>query len=72
VLEMLLILTRLGLKDSRMKDAVDLVLSKQDDRGRWNLEMTYNSRFQVNIERKRKPSKWIVLNVLRVLKKYYG
>jgi hypothetical protein len=72
VLEMLLILTGLGLKDNRMKDAVDLVLSKQNDQGRWNLEMTYNNRFQVNIERKGKPSKWITLNALRVLKRYYG
>ncbi len=72
VLELLLILTGLGYKDPRMQDAVGLVLSKQNDRGRWNLEMTYNGRFQVNIEQKGKPSKWITLNALRVLKRYYG
>jgi len=72
VLELLLILTGLGYREPRMQDAVNLVLSKQDDRGRWNLEMTYNGRFQVNIEQKGKPSKWVTLNALRVLKRYYG
>jgi len=72
MLEMLLILTGLGYKDNRMEDAVHLILDKQDKRGRWNLEMTYNGRFQVNIEKKGKPSKWVTLNALRALKKYYG
>jgi hypothetical protein len=72
VLEMLLILTGLGHRDSRMRDGVELVLSKQDDRGKWRLENTYNGRFQVSIERKAKPSKWMTLNALRVLKRYYG
>lgn len=72
VLELLLILTGLGYKEERMQDAVDLVLSKQDHRGRWNLEMTYNGRFQVNIEQKGKPSKWVTLNALRMLKRYFG
>jgi hypothetical protein len=71
-LEMLLILTHLGYKDERMQEALDLVLSKQDGQGRWNLETTYNGRFQVNIERKGKPSKWVTLNALRVLKGFYG
>ena len=46
-----------------MQEAIDLVLSN----GRWILENTYNGRFQVNIERKGKPSKWITLNALRIL-----
>jgi hypothetical protein len=68
VLEMLLILTRLGCQDERMKEAVDLVISKQDTKGRWILENTYNGRFQVNIERKGKSSKWITMNALKILK----
>ncbi len=72
VLEILGILTRLGYNDDRMGDAVDLMLSKQDDRGRWKLENTYNGRFQVDIEEKGKPSKWITLNALRVLKRLYS
>jgi hypothetical protein len=72
VMEMMLILTGLGYTDDRMQDALDLILSKQDNQGRWNLEMTYNGRYQVNIERKGKPSKWITLNAMRVLKRYFG
>jgi len=71
-LEILGILTTLGYKDHRMQDAIDLVVSKQDSQGRWVLENSYNGRYQVNIERKGEPSKWITLNALRVLKKYYG
>ena len=55
-----------------MQDAVDIVVSKQDDHGRWILENTFNGRFITNIEQKGKPSKWVTLNALRVLKKYYG
>jgi hypothetical protein len=72
VLEMLLILTGLGHKDKRMRDAVELILSKQGELGRWTLEDTYNGRFQANIERKGKPSRWVTLNALRVLKRYNG
>lgn len=71
-LEMLGILTKLGYRDQRMHDAVELVISKQDAQGCWKLETTYNGRFQVNIERKGKPSKWITLNALRVLKGFFG
>ena len=70
-LEMLLVLTQLRVKDKRMQDAVDLVISKQNDEGRWMLEKTFNGRMQVSIERKGKPSKWITLHALRMLKRYY-
>jgi hypothetical protein len=55
-----------------MQEAVDLVVSKQDNQGRWTLENTFNGRFQVNIEQKGKPSKWITLNALQVLKRVYA
>jgi hypothetical protein len=72
VLEILGILTRLGYRDERMQEAVELLVSKQDDQGRWKLENTFNGRFQVDIEQKDGPSKWITLNALRVLKGFYG
>ena len=72
VLEILGILTRLGYRDSRMKEALNLVVSKQDDQGRWKLENTFNGRFQVDIEQKGEPSKWITLNALKALKGFYG
>jgi hypothetical protein len=72
VLEILDILTKLGYRDERMQEAVDLVISKQDDTGKWNLESTFNGRFQTNIEQKGKPSKWITLRALKVLKNFYS
>jgi len=72
VLEILGILTILGCKDKRMQEAVDLVVSKQDLQGRWKLESTFNERFQTNIEHKSENSKWITLNALKALKRYYS
>ena len=72
VLEILEILTRLGYHDERMQEAIDLLISKQDNQGRWKLESTFNGRFQTNIEQKGKPSKWITLNALKVLKNFYS
>ena len=70
ILEILEILTKLGCRDRRMQEALDLLISKQDDQGKWKLESTFNGRFQVNIEKKGKPSKWITLNALRILKRF--
>jgi hypothetical protein len=72
VLEVLGILTKLGYRDERMQEAIDLVVSKQNEAGQWNLENTFNGRFQTNIEQKGKPSKWITLNALTALKRVYS
>ncbi len=72
ILEILDILTGLGYKDKRMQDAIDILISKQNTNGTWNLERTFNGRFITNIETKGKPSKWITLNALRVLKRHYN
>jgi len=71
-LEVLGLLTKLGYKDQRMQEAVDLVVSKQDALGRWNLESTFNGRFQVSIERKGEASKWVTLKALKALKEFYS
>ena len=72
VLEILGILTGLGCRDDRMQEAIDVVVSRQDSDGRWKLADTFNGRFQVDIESKGQPSKWITLRALKVLKGYYG
>jgi hypothetical protein len=72
VLEMLEILTHLGYNDERMLDAVNLVIKKQDNDGKWNMERTFNGRFQTSIEQKGKSSKWITLYALIVLKRFYS
>lgn len=70
VLEILDILTGLGLKDSRMDEALNIVLAKQDDMGRWRMENTQNSdRLLIPAEAKNEPSKWLTLRALRVLKR---
>ncbi len=71
-LEVFGILARLGFQDSRMRDAAEFILSKQDSCGRWALENTYNGRFRVDIEKKGKPSKWVTLLALKALKPYLG
>ena len=68
---MLGIMTKLSYRDERMREAVDLVVSKQDEQGRWKLESTFNGRVHTNIERKGEPSKWITLKALTALKNYY-
>ena len=72
ILEILGILVRLGYKDKRMQEAVDIVLSKQDTQGRWTLENSFNGSFLIDIEKKGAPSKWITLKSLEMLKGYSG
>jgi hypothetical protein len=72
ILEISYLLAKEGYRDERMQDAVDIIVSKQNDKGRWILHNTFNGRFQVNIETKNKPSKWLTLNALRMLKLLYG
>ena len=71
ILEILIILINLGIKDYRMQEAVDVVISQQNDQGKWVLKSTFNGRFITNIEQKGKPSKWITLRALRILKNWY-
>lgn len=69
VLQVLEVLGALGYgHDPRLKNALDLLLSKMDEHGRWSMEYTYNGKTWVDIETKKKPSKWVTLRALRVLK----
>ncbi|MEL7610710.1 MAG: nitrogen fixation protein NifH [Bacillota bacterium] len=73
VLEILDILSALGIKDGRMDEALDLAVSKQDEQGRWRTENTYNSdRLLVPIGQPGEQSKWLTLRAMRVLKSRYG
>jgi hypothetical protein len=55
--------------DPRLANALRLILDKQDSRGRWKLENGLNSKFWKDVEERGKPSKWITLRALRVLKR---
>jgi len=64
------VLTKLGyVKDERLNDAVEILLQKRQGNGAWILESAPIGRMQTNIEAKGKPSKWITLIALRVLKR---
>ncbi|MBN1682153.1 nitrogen fixation protein NifH [Candidatus Bathyarchaeota archaeon] len=69
ILRGLTVVTKLGFnKDERLKDALEVLLSKQDNEGRWILESTPIGRMHTTLESKGKPSKWITLNALKVIK----
>lgn len=70
VLEITAVLVELGYgSDPRLANALQLVLSKQDVQGRWKLENSLNGKMWVDIEEKGRPSKWVTLRALRVLKR---
>ena len=44
--------------DLRLENVLDLIVSKQDDQGRWELENSLSGEVWIDIEEKGKPSKW--------------
>lgn len=72
VLEILDIMSSLGIRDSRMDEAINLVVSKQDGAGRWKLENNYSSeRLLIPMGQKNEQNKWLTLRAVRVLKRQY-
>jgi hypothetical protein len=64
------VLTKLGYtKDIRLKDALNIVLEKRQKDGTWILESTPSGRMHASLGVKGRPSKWITLSSLRVLKR---
>jgi hypothetical protein len=69
VLETTTVLVELGYRDDpRLSRALQFILSKQDTQGRWKLENSLNGKMWADIEEKGKPSKWVTLRALRVLR----
>jgi hypothetical protein len=54
--------------DQRLRGAIELVLAKQDEEGRWPLESTLN-RTWTQFGKRGEPSKWVTLRALRMLKR---
>jgi hypothetical protein len=70
VLETAAVLVEAGYgEDPRLSNALQLILSKRDDHGRWKLENSLNGKMWADIEQKGKLSKWVTLRALRVLKR---
>ena len=57
--------------DERVAEAIDLVVSKRDDDGRWPLEVRYPGEMPVEMDDgEGRPSRWNTLRALRVLDWY--
>ncbi len=54
--------------DPRLQQAIDLILAKQDEKGRWPLEYSYAGKIWFDFGEKKQPNKWVTLRALRVLK----
>lgn len=54
--------------DPRLAGVLEIIRSKQDEKGRWPLEYDYAGKTWVNFGEKKQPSKWVTLRALRVLK----
>ena len=70
ILQVVEVLVDLGYGDDpRLKNALDLVLSKQDTEGRWLLEYEYTGKTWADFGVKKQPNKWVTLRALRALEK---
>lgn len=57
--------------DERVAEAIELVVSKRDENGRWSLETQYPGKMPVEMdESEGQPSRWNTLRALRVLNWY--
>lgn len=54
--------------DPRLKNVLNIISEKQDEKGRWLLEYDYAGKTWVDFGAKKKPNKWVTLRALRVLK----
>jgi hypothetical protein len=73
VLQNLTVLCELGFaKDVRLQPAIEWLLAKQDQTGRWRNQYAYNGKTWVDFERQGQLSKWVTLRACTVLKMVYG
>lgn len=70
-LELLEIFADLKIEDPRLEDAIKLVASKRTKEGKWKMQNSYNDKMLFPIEEKGKPSKWLTLKALKILR-FYG
>jgi hypothetical protein len=56
--------------DGRMSDAVDVILSKRNSSGTWNMQAAYPGKVHFVMEKAGAPSRWNTLRVTRVLKHF--
>ena len=62
-------LTALGYGcDPRLANTLELIRSKQDEQGRWQLEYNYDGKTWMRFGKMKEPNEWVTLRALRVLK----
>lgn len=54
--------------DPRLDATYELIESKRDGAGRWTMEYSYKGKTWMDVEERDKPSKWVTLRALRVLR----
>jgi len=54
--------------DKRMQNTLELIRSKQDEAGRWQLEYNYDGKTWMRFGKMKEPNEWVTLRALRVLK----
>lgn len=69
LLEVMVTLTRLGVQDERMNDALQIIKDTRQEDSKWLLKDSFNGKMWANIEEKNKPSKWVTLKAMYVLRK---
>ena len=57
--------------DPQLTHALRLTIAKQDSFARWKMEASLNGKMWADIEAKGKPSKWVTLQVIRVIKRVF-
>ena len=55
-------------KDKRLKNTLELIRSKQDAEGRWQLEYNYDGKTWMRFGKMKEPNEWVTLRALKVLK----
>lgn len=54
--------------DQRLAETLDFIISRQNEQGHWLLELDYAGKTWLDSGPKNKPSKWVTLRALKVLK----
>ena len=68
ILQIVEALVKLGYgKDPRLENALEMILNKQDENGRWLLEYDYAGKTWRSYGKLNEPNKWVTLRALRVI-----
>jgi hypothetical protein len=66
IIEIASTLLRLGVEDPAIDEAIDYVMSKRNERGRWNLEATPSNMY-TTWGKPGEESKWVTFRAMRML-----